>query len=74
MWLQLLGGPTQIVIKLIGFNDTKKHGFHIHEFGSTADECKASGPQFNPHHKQHGGPEDLERYSNSSSSSIVVVV
>ena len=62
MWfVQLLGGPTKIEINLRGFNDTNKHGFHVHEFGSTADQCRASGHQFNPHNKTHGGPEDEER-------------
>ncbi len=31
-----------------------KHGFHIHEFGSCADEGKAAGGHFNPDKVSHG--------------------
>ena len=62
MWLmQLLGGSTKITIQLSGFVDTNKHGFHVHQIGSTANQCTASGPHFNPHNKKHGGPDDEER-------------
>lgn len=31
-----------------------KHGFHVHEFGSCADEGKAAGAHFNPQAAEHG--------------------
>lgn len=38
-----------------------KHGFHIHEKGSLADNCVAAGGHYNPFEKDHGAPEDEER-------------
>jgi len=64
--VQLFGGPTKIEIDLKGFNDTKKHGFYVHEFGSTADQCQASGDPFNPHNRLDGGPNDEERFDRLS--------
>lgn len=31
-----------------------QHGFHIHEFGSCADQAKAAGSHYNPTGAQHG--------------------
>lgn len=56
-WLnvQLLGGPTKIEVNLSGFNDTKKHGLHVHTFNSTENQCRDCGPIFDP------DPTDGER-------------
>jgi Cu-Zn family superoxide dismutase len=35
-----------------------KHGFHVHENGSCADEGKAAGGHFNPDNVMHGHLED----------------
>ena len=58
---QLMGGPTTIDIRLHGFSDSNKHGLNVREFSSTEDQCRASGPLFNPHDKMDGGPDDEER-------------
>jgi len=60
LW-QLYGGQTTILLSLCGFNDTSKHGFHVHEIGSTADQCRAAGPHYNPDNLQHGAPTDIYR-------------
>merc|ERR1712038_976644 len=39
-----------------------RHGFHIHEVGSTADGCVAAGAHFNPRNSVHGGPGDVQRH------------
>lgn len=32
-----------------------RHGFHVHEFGNTSDNCMAAGSHFNPYDMVHGG-------------------
>ena len=56
MNVQLLGGPTKIEVNLSGFNDTKKHGLHVHTFNSTENQCRDCGPIFDP------DPTDGERF------------
>jgi len=59
--VQLYGGLTTIQLSLCGFNDTTKHGWHVHEFGTTANQCLAAGAHFNPLSFQHGAPQDIYR-------------
>ena len=47
---------------LSGFNDQDKHGIHVHEHGSTANQCEAAGGHFDPHGSDHGLPDDEIRF------------
>lgn len=58
----LYGGLTTIHLSLCGFNDTTKHGWHVHEFGTTANQCLAAGAHFNPQNLQHGAPQEFYRH------------
>jgi len=40
-----------------------KHGFHVHQYGDCSGPAgKTAGGHFNPEHKKHGAPDDMERH------------
>ena len=60
-FVQPLGGKTRIVAHITGLTEGE-HGFHVHQYGNLIEGCKSAGPHYNPHGKEHGGPEDEERH------------
>tara|TARA_B100000886_G_scaffold299262_1_gene227742 strand:- start:150 stop:644 length:495 start_codon:yes stop_codon:yes gene_type:complete len=38
------------------------HGFHVHEAGDLSDSCMGACAHFNPHNKNHGGPNSRTRH------------
>lgn len=54
----------QVLVKvnLQGFISNSIHGFHVHEYGDLSDGCNSMCAHFNPHNKEHGGREDIERH------------
>lgn len=53
---------TNIIASVRGLKANSLHGFHIHQYGDLTEGCKTAGPHFNPHGKDHGGPNDTERH------------
>ncbi len=47
LYLAELNAGVQISGTIFGLKPGK-HGWHVHRDGSTADECDAAGPHFNP--------------------------
>ncbi|EAL66712.1 superoxide dismutase [Dictyostelium discoideum AX4] len=39
-----------------------QHGMHVHEFGDTSNGCISAGDHYNPLHREHGSPLDVERH------------
>ena len=38
------------------------HGFHIHRTGDLREGCSSLCSHYNPHNKNHGGPDSKERH------------
>mgnify|MGYP006299699935 CR=1 FL=1 len=60
-FVQPQGGKVRVVAEISGLTEGD-HGFHVHEFGNLLEGCKTAGAHFNPHGKDHGGPQDEERH------------
>jgi Cu/Zn superoxide dismutase len=39
------------------------HGFHVHETGSTDQDCALTGLHFNPDNVNHGGPDSAVHHA-----------
>ena len=39
-----------------------EHGFHIHRTGDLREGCSSTCAHYNPHNKNHGGPDSKERH------------
>ena len=52
-----------IEAKITGLDKNAKHGFHIHQYGDiSAQDGTATGGHFNPHEKDHAGPDKAEHH------------
>ncbi len=40
-----------------------QHGWHIHQFGNTANGCASTGGHYNPKNSTHGAPSDVVRHA-----------
>tara|TARA_B100001248_G_scaffold140249_1_gene105334 strand:- start:4520 stop:4981 length:462 start_codon:yes stop_codon:yes gene_type:complete len=57
---KLKQNKTKISIRLKGLTGT--HALHIHECGDLTKGCDSACAHYNPHNKNHGGPNDKERH------------
>ncbi|GEM_PF-284990 len=56
----------ELDVRVANVPDPGKHGFHIHEIGSCADEGKAAGGHFNPVKVDHGYlPKDGHEHAHA---------
>lgn len=56
------GDTVTVTGTIEGLGENTQHGFHIHEFGDVSNGCTSAGAHFNPHKKQHAGPDDADRH------------
>jgi len=45
-----------------GLNPNQEHAIHIHETGDLSEGCDSCCAHYNPHNKNHGGPNSAERH------------
>ena len=60
-FIQPAGGKTRVLAEITGLSPGE-HGFHVHQYGNLIKGCITAGPHFNPHGKDHGGPDSEERH------------
>ncbi|XP_068629453.1 superoxide dismutase [Cu-Zn]-like [Battus philenor] len=58
---QLADGKVHVAGTIIGL-PPGHYGFHVHEKGDISGGCASTGSHYNPHHKLHGHPNDVERH------------
>ncbi|TNV75394.1 hypothetical protein FGO68_gene12126 [Halteria grandinella] len=52
----------EINATLTGLAPSKKHGFHIHQYGNLSQGCVTAGPHYNPFGHTHSGPKSVARH------------
>ncbi|XP_062305339.1 copper chaperone for superoxide dismutase-like [Osmerus eperlanus] len=68
-------GPVQGVVRFLQLSEERclidgtidglepgPHGLHVHALGDLTLDCLSCGEHYNPHGRQHGGPQDSERH------------
>lgn len=62
------GKTVQVDIKLYGFKNSQKRGFHIHECGDLrSPNCEGCCAHFNPYNMHHGS-RTIDEYSDKTNS------
>lgn len=59
---ELRDGSVEVEVALTGLS-AGTHGFHVHEFGSCADNGNAAGGHFNPMNMPHASPEAASHHA-----------
>ena len=52
----------KIILSIKNLKPNTSHAFHIHETGDMRNGCKSLKAHYNPHNKNHGGPNDIDRH------------
>ncbi|XP_013140796.1 PREDICTED: superoxide dismutase [Cu-Zn] 4AP-like isoform X2 [Papilio polytes] len=58
---QLADGKVHVQGAIVGLAPGH-YGFHVHEKGDISGGCGTTGSHYNPHHKDHGHPNDENRH------------
>jgi superoxide dismutase, Cu-Zn family len=59
---ELADGAVEVQVDLTGV-PAGTHGFHVHEFGSCANNGEAAGGHFNPTNQPHASPEAVSHHA-----------